>query len=160
MKLRIPFLVMLLVGTSMAGTVTDSFRRLPKQPFTEGPPAQLVRLMENGQGLIDVKNGFLRLDGDGAQVSLQVALFRFEDDSPLLIVAWGNLEEPDFTHLTLFREKGGAIVEVDRKILAVADSDDLRFELPRHGRTIIVRNSVGKVVSKWTWNGTAFFKQP
>ena len=103
-------------GLVNAQSVADYFSRIPTQSFTEGAPQQLVNLAKNGQGFVDRKNGFLRLDDDGAQVSLQVALFRFEDKSPLLIVAWGNLEEPDFTHLTIFREAGGKMVKANRNL--------------------------------------------
>jgi len=151
------FLFCSLGSLANAQSISDYFSRIPSQSFTEGTPGQLVNLAKNGQGFVDPRNGFLRLDGDGAQVSLQVALFRFEDKSPLLIVAWGNLEEPDFTHLTLFREKGGKMVKANRNILPAADSEGHRFELPRHGRTILIRNPAGRVISKWTWNGSEFF---
>lgn len=160
MKILIPLLAILLIGRAVGDTVTDYFKRIPKQSFTEGSPAKLLRLMEGGQGLVDRKNGFLRLDGDGAQVSLQVALFRMADRSPLLVVAWGILEEPDFTHMTIFREKGGQMIVVDRTTFPVPDSPRLRFELPRHGRTVKVRDASGELVSKWTWNGSEFLREP
>ncbi len=142
-----------------ASTVTDYFLRIPLQGFTEGSPQELVKIMQRGNGLIDTKNGYFRLEGDGAQVSLQGALFRHEDKSPLLVVAWGHLEEADFTHLTLFKELDGKMVVANRKIFPVADSDDLRFELPRQGRTVIVRNAAGKEVSRWTWVKDAFVRE-
>ncbi|MFT4176015.1 MAG: hypothetical protein QM627_05110 [Luteolibacter sp.] len=141
-----------------AQDVAQYFSRIPRQVFTEGTTRELVKLARGDQGVVDTKNGYFRLDGDGAQVSLQVALFRFTDRSPLLVVAWGELEEPDFTHVTLFRETGGKMVVADRKILPVADSPGLRFELPRHGRTVIVRDAAGKTVSKWTWSGEEFLR--
>jgi len=58
----------------------------------------------------------MRLTGDGAQVSLQIALFRFEDKTPLLAISWGDLEKPDFTHVSFFTEKEG------RMILAIDQS--------------------------------------
>ena len=75
------------------------------------------------------------------------------------MVAWGHLEEADFTHLTLFKELDGKMVVANRKIFPVADSDDLRFELPRQGRTVIVRNAAGKEVSRWTWVKDAFVRE-
>ncbi len=55
---------------------------------------------------------------------IQIALFLLEDKTPLLVVTWGELEEPDFTHVTLFAEKDGKMIPADRKNLAVADSKD------------------------------------
>lgn len=143
-----------------AQDVAQYFSRLPRQGFTEAPPPELLKLARGGQGVIDIKNGYFHLDGDGIQVSLTVALFRFTDRSPLLVVAWGDLEEPDFTHLTLFLESEGKMVVADRTTFPVADSSRRRFELPRHGRTVMVRDAAGNPVSKWTWDGTEFLKQP
>ena len=37
------------------------------------------------------------------------------------------------------------------------DKGDWRFELPRHGRTVLVRSQrSGKVLRKLTWNGEKF----
>jgi hypothetical protein len=144
------------LAATAAPSITDYFLKIPAQGFTEGTPQELVKIMQRGSGVIDTKNGYFELEGDGAQVSLQGALFRFEDERPLLVVAWGNLEEADFTHLTIFKEVKGEMVVADRKIFPVADSDNLRFELPRHGRTVVVRNASGKEVSRWTWVKDAF----
>jgi hypothetical protein len=48
-----------------------------------------------------------------------------------------------------------------RSIVPVPDADtekaNWRFELPRHGRTIRVRNQKsGKILRKFTWNGEKF----
>jgi len=77
----------------------------------------------------------------------------------LIVVAWGELEEPDFTHLTLFEEKDGKLVVARRGIFPVADSAKLRFELPREGRTVIVRDATGTPLSKWTWKGDKFAEE-
>jgi hypothetical protein len=115
-------------------------------------------MMKRGDGnsLVDTKNGYMRLEGDGAQVSLQIALFRYSDKSPLLAVSWGNLEEADFTHLTFFVEKNGKMVVVDRHIFPHPDSDEHVFELPRYGRTVTVRNVKNAIISKYEWTGEKF----
>lgn len=140
--------------------IDDYFLEIPRQGFTEGSPTELLAIINRGEGssLIDKKNGYIRLEGDGAQVSLQIALFRYDDNAPLLAVAWGNLEEPDFTHVTFFIEKKGKMIVADRTILPVPDSDKYRFGLPQFGRTIIVRDPKGKIISRHTWSGTAFKK--
>ena len=144
-----------------AETVADYFLALPPQVFHEGTPAELLEIMKRGEGesVVDTKNGFLRLEGDGAQVSLQVVLFRYEDERPLIVVAWGELEEPNFTRLMLFEERNGKLVVARRGIFPVADSPKLRFELPREGRTVIVRDATGTTVSQWTWKGDKFAKE-
>lgn len=141
-------------------SIDDYFLEIPRQGFTEGSPTELLAIINRGEGssLIDKKNGYIRLEGDGAQVSLQIVLFRYVDHAPLLAVAWGNLEEPDFTHVTFFIEKNGKMIVANRTIFPVPDSDNHRFELPQVSRTIIVRDPNGKVLSKHTWSGTAFKK--
>ena len=101
----------------------------------------------------------MRLEGDGAQVSLQIALFRFKNKSPLLAVAWGELEQADFTHLTFFKEVNGKMILAERSTLPVPDSGKHRFELPRFGRTVIVRDAQSKLLSKWNWDGEQFVRE-
>ncbi len=148
-------------ATAAPKNITDYFLAIPNQAFTEGSPAELLKIIKRGEdgSVLDTKNGYMRLSGDGAQVSLQVALFRFADKSPLLAVAWGNLEEPDFTHVTFFRERGGRMEKADRSILPAIDSGSHRFELPRLGRTVIIRNAGGEILLKYTWDGTQFRKE-
>lgn len=153
--------VLIASGSAATQSIVEYFLAIPRQTFTEGSPDELLAIIKRGESgsFIDSKNGFMRLTGDGAQVSLQIALFRYDDKSPLLAVAWGELEQPDFTHLTFFHEKDGKMVVADRTILPVADSTKHRFELPRHGRTVTVRDAKSKVLSKWTWDGKHFQKE-
>ena len=156
--IRVILLFLLSIVLAPAADVTGYFLKVPHQPFLEGTQRQLLEIAGRGHdGVIDKPNGYVFVPGDGAQVSLQIVLFRYHDRSPLLVVAWGNLEEEDFTHLTLFREEEGKMVVADRAIFPVADSDDHRFELPRFGRTVIVRKRGGGV-EKWTWDGGEFVK--
>jgi hypothetical protein len=142
-------------------TVVDCFLGLPEQVFHQGTPSELLDIMKRGEGesVVDTENGFLRLQGDGAQVSLQVVLFRFSDKRPLLAVAWGERDEAEFTHLTFFEEREGRMAVARRSIFPVADSSELRFELSREGRTVIVRDVTGAIDSKWAWQGDKFVKE-
>ncbi len=134
--------------------IADYFLELPQQEFTEEAP---IDLMESGLNrLIDSRNGYMFLEGNGAQVSLEIALFLYPSRQPLLAVAWGNYMEEAFTHLSFFTERNGRMVPFNRAILPVNDSSDLRFELPRKGLTVVIRDASGKVVSQWTWNRTKF----
>ena len=46
---------------------------------------------------------------------------------------------------------------VDRAILRPGNEPNRKFELPRKGRTIVVRDTKsGKVTGRWTWNGEKF----
>jgi hypothetical protein len=113
--------------------------------------------MESGLNrLIDSRNGYMFLEGNGAQGSLEIALFLYPNRQPLLAIAWGNYMEEAFAHLSFFTERNSRMVPFDRAILPVSDSGDLRFELPRKGLTVVIRDASGKVFSQWTWNRTRF----
>lgn len=152
------FTLLTLAVSAAPKSIADYFSGIPPQDFTEGTPTQLLAIIKRGEGknLLDAKNGYMRLEGDGAQVSLQIVLFRFADKEPLLAVAYGILEEPEFTHVSFFTEKNGKMILANRAILPVPDSKERRFELPRFGRTITVRDPKGAPLSKYTWDGERF----
>jgi hypothetical protein len=140
--------------------IVDYFLEMPWQDFIDISPSNLVKNTAGpggfGNSFIDSHNGYIFFDGNGAQVSLRIALFRYANRRPLLAIAWGNYLEESFTHLSFYTESYGEMVPVGRAILPVRDSGDLRFELPRKGLTLVVRNARGKVLSQRTWNRERF----
>ncbi len=136
--------------------VTDYFLMLPPGPYFEVPAKMLLAAMKANGDVVDNANGYLNCPGDGAQTTLQVALFRYKDDRPLVAVSWGDLEIINNNHLQFFEMKGDALKAVPRSILPVKDLEKGSFDLPRHGRTILVQNSKGKTVRKFTWTGERF----
>ena len=138
--------------------IDELFVLLPERsPGLEGTPKELIAWFR--RGVLDTKNGFMSLEGDGAQCSLQAALFRFPDGKPLLAVAHGgDSDDETFTSLSFYTEgkDGERMVPVDHAIFPVADGGELHFFLPRQGRTVLVKNGKDKVVAQATWNGTKF----
>jgi hypothetical protein len=66
-------LTIILQAAAAEKEIADYFRELPQQEFTEGSPSYL---MESGlKRLIDSRNGYMFLEGNGAQGSLEIALF-------------------------------------------------------------------------------------
>jgi hypothetical protein len=132
------------------------FSVLPPQDFTTSAPSDLLQIIKSGRGnIFDLPNGYMYLKGNRAQVSLQIALFLYDNKRrPLLAIAWGNLGGPDFTHLSFFNfnERDGRMVATNRAIFPIQDSDKIQFELPREGQTVKVSDSGGEVRSKWSWN--------
>jgi hypothetical protein len=108
--------------------------------------------------VVDVPNGYLSCGGDGAQTAFEVALFRHRDNRPLIALCDGVLEGDDYINLHFFElGPNGKFREISRKIFPVPDSGKWRFELPRHGRTVLVRDlHGGKIRRKLTWNGESF----
>jgi hypothetical protein len=146
-------------------TVVDYFLLLPERTF-EAPPRAWLQNAE-----IDKQNGYMNVSGDGAQPSFQVALFRYRDGRPLVAVCSGELEGDDSVALE-FYELGadGTMHKAPRKIFPIGDQwssgdynakyQDFRFELPRRGRTILVRSAKSKkVLHNVTWNGEKFLKE-
>jgi hypothetical protein len=139
--------------------IADYFRELPPNLLeSQSPSGDLdqIRRGDSTNSFIDSHNGFMFVEAQEAQVSMQIALFRYADQRPLLAIAWGGYMGPDYTTVSFFTERNGRMIPVSRAILPVGDSDDLRFELPRIGLTLVIRDSGGRVVSKWTWNRTRF----
>jgi hypothetical protein len=147
-------------------SIVDYYLLLPKDTFETPPRAWLG----NAQ-VFDKQNGYISITGDGAQPSFQVALFRYRDGRPLLALCFGELEGDDSVALDFF-ELGadGKMHKASRSVFPIGDRwssgeyeskyEDFQFDLPRHGRTILVRShKSGKVLRKLTWNGEKFVEQ-
>ena len=136
-------------------SVVDYFLLLPKNEF-EAPP---LAWLDHHARIIDKQNGYISIAGDGAQPSFEVALFRYRDGKPLLAVCSGELEGKDSVDLKFFQlGDDGQMHEATPKILPLEKSDNLQFDLPRQGRTIVVRQATnGK--RRFTWNGEKFVEQ-
>ncbi len=162
-------------------SIVDYFLLLPADLFEDGSPSRLLQRARTGGGqlylcdaeprekYVDEKNGYMSCGGDGAQSALEVALFRHRDERPLLAVCSGDLEGFDSIYLHFF-ELGadGKMHEIKRSIFPIADSrfeaekdkPNWQFDLPREGRTILVRApKSGKILHKVTWTGEKFAEQ-
>ena len=149
--------------------VVDYFLLLPRDSF-EIPPADLLRFLKQPKcGLIDLANGYISCTGDSAQAPFEVALFRFRDGSPLVAVCWGDHSEESredartgLVFLDFFRLGADKQMhKVSRSTFPVADAGDRkgnwRFELPRYGRTVLVRSQQsGAILHELKWNGAKF----
>jgi hypothetical protein len=82
-------------------------------------------------------------------------------------VSTGNTEGGKWTYLEFFEPKSdGKMHRMPNSIFPIPDagrdetgeeSGKWRFELPRYGKTILVRNPrSGKILHKVTWNGEKF----
>jgi hypothetical protein len=144
--------------------VVDYFLLLPRDYF-EGTPATWLGFLKQPKcGVIDLANGYMSCTGDGAQPEFEVALFRYRDPARggLLAVCSGELEGPDSVYLE-FLELGadGKMHRARRSIIPVGDAGNdrgnWRFQLPRAGKTVLVRHQAsGKILRKFTWNGANF----
>ena len=147
-------------------SIIDYFMQLPPQTL-EDRPLVMLRFLRKPSSVIDKKNGYIRCKGDGAQGDFEIALFRYHDRRPLVVVSTASTEEEEGTSLQFF--KGGADGKMQRlpdsifPIAGAARDEDggpsgkWQFDLPRYGKTIVVRNAHSKkIVHKITWNGEKF----
>ena len=146
--------------------MVDYYLLLPEKTF-EAP----ARLWLQNATVIDKQNGYISVSGDGAQPSFEVALFRYRDGRPLLAICEGELEGDDRVSLEFFElGEDGKMHKAPRKIFPISDQwaseepdkkyEDFRFELPRRGRTVVVRSAkTKKILHKVTWNGEKFVEE-
>ena len=138
-------------------TVVDYFLRLPDKTF-EAPP----RAWLDNAKVIDKQNGYMSVTGDGAQPNFEVALFRYRDGRPLLALCEGELEGENSQFLSFFEmDANGKMKSVSRSIFPFRDAGngqgDWKFELPRQGRTVLVRSQKNeKTIRKFIWDGQRF----
>lgn len=151
-----------------SASIVDYFLLLPKAEF-EGPPIGWLQVIRSGNGKIDKKNGYMSCGGDGAQPEFDIALFRHRDGRPLLAISSGQLEGEDSVYLSFF-ELGpdGKMQRNSRPILPLTikndpesgySKDGWKFDLPREGKTIVVRNQSGNILHKISWDGETFVEQ-
>ncbi len=142
-------------------TIGDYFVQLPGSTFETPAKDWLKFLRQPKSGVYDVANGYLSCTGDGAQAPFEAALFRYKDDRPLLAVCQGELEGRNSKFLAFYEQQSdGRMLEVPRTIFPIANEQGYVFELPRKGRTIIVRTEKGgKLKAKYTWNGEKFVEE-
>lgn len=150
-------------------SIIDYVAQLPREAF-EGTASDTLRFIRGPGNIVDLKNGYIRCKGDGGQGDFEVALFRYRDGRPLIVVSTGNTEEGKWTYLQFF-EPGpdGKMQKMPDSIFPLADSGrgaegqgsgKWRFELPRYGQTIVVRSpDSGKILHKITWTGEKFVKE-
>jgi len=146
-------------------SVLDYFLLLPDGTLELAP-----RHWRQYANVIDKKNGFMSVEGDGAQPNFQVALFRYRDGRPLLAVCQADLESDDPRCASAeFYGPGpdGRMRKLDRTTFPVHDQwesgeqlqkyQDFRFIFPRHGRTVLVRSAkTSRILHKVTWDGEKF----
>lgn len=149
-------------------SIVDYFLLLPDDTLETRPRHWL-----HNSVVLDKKNGYMSVSGDGAQPSFEVALFRYRDGRPLLAVCQADLESDDPRCVSVeFYDLGadGKMQKLDRKVFPVRDQwdsgeqnkkyEDFRFILPRQGRTVLVRSAkTKKVLHKVIWNGEKFVEE-
>jgi hypothetical protein len=150
-------------------TILDYVAQLPREAF-EGTASDTLRFIRGPGNIVDKKNGYIRCKGDGGQGDFEVALFRYSDRRPLVAVSTRSTDGENWTFLEFFAPgDDGKMHRMPSSIFPIGDGGrkedgeawgKWRFELPRYGKTILVRKpDSGKIVNKVTWTGEKFVKE-
>jgi hypothetical protein len=140
--------------TTKPVTVVDYYMLLP-QDYFEVPASSRKNLIDaSGGGFVDKANGFLFAQGDGAQPSLDVALFKRKDGNYIVAVHSDATEETD-GFLDFYTWNGTKLVGV-ANLLPKPFDPKFTYKIPRRGTTISVSSVKGSKRYSYRWNGTKF----
>jgi hypothetical protein len=143
--------------SSAPRTVLDYYLLLPEKYFEANKEQRVKWMLDPGRGaVVDIKNGYIYAAGDGAQTAIYVCLFKRQHGLPLIAVKSHEPDTSDFTHLDFYEYKNGALVEVKKGVLPVRVDENFKYEMPRYGRTIEVRDQRGRKLYGLYWSGRRF----
>ncbi len=142
-------------------TVVDYFQLLPSRYFES--PGVRADWLKHQDNVVDVKNGYLYLQGDGAQSTLVVCLFKQADNTYLIGVYSTSSDNND---LNFYRYIDGQWQEVTQQVLPdnvsallmqmVSGGYEYTVEMPRYGTTIVLKNAKNKKVYELMWTKRVF----
>lgn len=138
-------------------TVLDYYRLLPNKYFEASEEERIKWMLDPRRGaIVDVKNGYLYAPGDGAQTCIYVCLFKKSDKSYLIAVKTHPPDTDEDTYLDFYVLKSGKLLDVTKTVLPVPVNEELKYELPRYGTTIRVRNKAGRRIYDLLWASDRF----
>lgn len=137
--------------------VKDYFLALPQKYFenTEKPNHEWMLPPRRGS-IIDLKNGYIFAQGDGAQVSIWVSLFKKKNGEHLIALQTTAGDTDVFTYLWFYFYKNGKWIDVTKQYLPIKHNERYVYQLPRAGQTIRVTTPKGKRLYDWEWNKEKF----
>jgi hypothetical protein len=142
------------VATSSPKTVVDYYYLLPDELFEIQRKERKVLLDPANKPVIDIPHGYLLATGDGAQPTMEVALFKKKNGDYVVAVVQKDLETGD-TFLNFYAYRNHQLSKVNGLLPNKIDPS-LVYKLPRTGTTIEASNPKGKRVHSFAWNGEKF----
>jgi hypothetical protein len=108
-------------------------------------------------GVVDIPNGYLYAAGDGAQEPVWICVFRDRAGEQVIGVKMESADDQAYTtRLSFHRYRDGRLVEVTALVLPEPVNADWRYEMPRYGTTIHVRDRAGRPLHDLAWNRERF----
>lgn len=146
--------------SSSPKTVSDYYLLLPEKYFEANKEQRVKWMLDASRGaVVDIQNGYIYAAGDGAQTSIYICVFKRPHGLPLIAVKSYESDTQDITHLDFYEYKNGTLVEVKKGVLPVKVNEDFKYEMPRYGRTIEVRDRRGRKLYSLNWSGRRFVLQ-
>ena len=143
-------------------TVVDFFLLLPKatvDPILYFPIKNRRQILKEQHKLLDIPHGYLEIGGE-ADSTLTICLFRKQNGSYLVASYYGGGENDEEPKLNFFEYRAGHLVKVkplaEAKPLPVPFNKKWKYELPRIGTMITVRDMQGRRVYGLIWNRRRF----
>jgi hypothetical protein len=138
-------------------TVRDYYLLLPDKYFEANREQRVKWMLDPKRGaVVDTKNGYLLAQGDGAQMSLVVCLFKNHDGTYTIGVDATSWEGDWYSRLNFYHYVNGTFVDVTKSVIPVALPEEHWYELPRYGTTIGVANQKRRHLYDLAWNGRRF----
>lgn len=138
-------------------TVVDYFHLLGS--FEEHSRSHDWMLEERHGAVVDIPNGYLHAIGDGAQGPLWVCVFRRSDGTHLVGVKSQSPDTDEWVELRFHRLVDGRWADVTREVLPDPVRGDRRYDMPRYGTTIHVRDRAGRPLHDLAWTGERFVRR-
>ena len=136
-------------------TVLDYFRLLPMETGIFEVENREALLKKDWPHIVDVRNDYLQVTGDGAQRSFQIAVFRHHGRD---LVAVSSTDGTDYD-FDLWRDENKMWRNVTKSLSPVANRFDLHFVLPRSGTSIKVYKANGSHISNLRWKQGKFHRE-
>ncbi len=136
-------------------TVLDYFRLLPMDAGIFEAEKRESLIGKHFPHIIDLKNDYMQVTGDGAQPSFQIAVFRYRGRD--LVAVSSVIGGPDY-FFDLRRYENGKWKKVTAAVspLVSSEDSDLHFVLPWHGTTIQVFRRNGTLAAQLLWENGNF----
>jgi hypothetical protein len=143
--------------TSQPRTVRDYYLLLPDKYFEANQEQRVKWMLDPKAGaIVDVKNGYLRAIGDGAQMGIIVCLFKKHDGTYIIGVDAVSWEGADYSRLNFYHYDNGNFIDVTKSIVPVALPQEHWYEMPRYGTTISVATQKRRHLYNLVWNRRRF----
>jgi hypothetical protein len=138
-------------------TILDYYLLLPDKYFEANKEQRVKWMLDPHRGaVVDIANGYIYAPGDGAQTGLYVCLFKRTRGRAVVAVKSHPSDTHEYTDLHFYEYRNGALTEVTETVLPVKVNEHLKYNLPRYGKAIGVRDRRGKKMYSLVWSGQRF----